>query len=308
MKNKVLCIGTRGSPLAMVQTEGVVNRISERYPQLSFRIVPIKTKGDILHEELLSTIGGKGVFVKEIEDALLKGTIDMAVHSLKDMPVDLPPGLCIGAITAREDPRDVWISRSNVKFERLRKGARIGTSSLRRKFQLLTIYPDLNIVPIRGNLDTRIKKIHTENLDGIIVAAAGLRRMAWTELATQFLPPETLLPAAGQGALAIEIREDAEHLREMLAFLHCGVTEREVQAERAFLKCIGGGCRLPVAVFAQTKGDTLMISALLGTPDGRMIIREELKGPVDDHINLGVQLAENVLSRGGKAILKLVCK
>lgn len=308
MVNKILRIGTRGSPLAMVQAQWVADQIATRYPQLHPRIVPIKTKGDILHEEFLSTIGGKGVFVKEIEDALLRGTIDVAVHSLKDMPVELPSGLCIAAIPPREDPRDVWISRSNVKFERLRKGAKIGTGSLRRRCQLLAIYPDLNIIPIRGNLDTRIRKIHTENLDGIIVAAAGLRRMAWTEMVTQFLPPETVLPAAGQGALALEIREDAEYLREMLDFLHCDVTAKEVQAERAFLKMIGGGCRLPVAVFAQTNNDVMIISAILGTPDGRMMIREELKGSVMDHTDLGIKLAENVLSRGGKAILKLVSK
>ncbi|HON99370.1 MAG TPA: hydroxymethylbilane synthase [Syntrophales bacterium] len=296
-------IGTRGSPLALAQTEWVRRKIEERHPRLKVETVIIKTKGDIMQDVALVRIGGKGVFVKEIEDALLKGEIDLAVHSLKDVPAELPEGLVIAVTPEREDPRDVLVSRGNVKFERLRRGARIGTSSLRRRCQLLAVYPDLEIVPLRGNLDTRLRKVEVENLDGVVVAAAGMRRMGWLGRVSHFLPPETLLPAVGQGVLAIETRAGDAGLIEDLQFLHSPRTGREAGAERAFLRRLGGGCQLPVAALAEEKGDSMVVRGLLGSPDGRLVIRREVRGPAHDYLSLGERLAEEILAGGGKGIL-----
>ncbi|HOK06353.1 MAG TPA: hydroxymethylbilane synthase [Syntrophales bacterium] len=296
-------IGTRGSPLALAQTEWVRRKIEERHPRLKVETVIIKTKGDIMQDVALVRIGGKGVFVKEIEDALLKGEIDLAVHSLKDVPAELPEGLVIAVTPEREDPRDVLVSRGNVKFERLRRGARIGTSSLRRRCQLLAVYPDLEIVPLRGNLDTRLRKVEVENLDGVVVAAAGMRRMGWLGRVSHFLPPETLLPAVGQGVLAIETRAGDAGLIEDLQFLHSPRTGREAGAERAFLRRLGGGCQLPVAALAEEKGDSMVVRGLLGSPDGRLVIRREARGPAHDYLSLGERLAEEILAGGGKGIL-----
>ncbi|MCX7634829.1 MAG: hydroxymethylbilane synthase [Syntrophales bacterium] len=299
-------IGTRGSALALAQSRRVAADIERLRPGVSTELVVIKTKGDIMQDVALVKIGGKGVFVKEIEDALLRNDIDIAVHSLKDMPVELPEGLEIAALPEREDPRDVLISRNNVKFERLRRGARIGTGSLRRQCQLRHLYPDLEIIPLRGNLDTRIKKIEQEGLDGIIVAAAGMRRMGWMNRITQFLPVETMLPAIGQGTLAIETRKDDGDTRECITSLNSPRTWREAGAERAFLRRLGGGCQLPVAAFGELKGEILTLKALVGTPDGRAVIRDEMSGPAEEYEAIGTELAARILDRGGRAILNMV--
>lgn len=270
------------------------------------KLIVIKTRGDIMQDVALVKIGGKGVFVKEIEDALLRGEIDLAVHSLKDMPAELPEGLEIAATPKRDDPRDVLITRDNVKFERLRRGARIGTGSLRRQCQLLAFYPDLQIVPLRGNLDTRINKIDREGLDGVVVAAAGMRRMGWMNRVTQFLPVETMLPAVGQGVLALEIRRDDGDTREVVTSLNYPQTWREAGAERAFLKRLGGGCQLPVAAFGEIRGDALSLRALLGTSDGRTVIRDEIIGAAEEYETLGAELATRILTKGGRAILNMV--
>ena len=226
-------IGTRGSALAMTQTRWVADILKRRIPETEVEIQVIKTKGDIMQDVSLVKIGGKGVFVREIEEALLRGEIDMAVHSMKDVPAELPEGLTIGVIPEREDPRDVLIGRDRIKMEAMPRGARIGTGSLRRGIQVRSLLPDVQIVPLRGNLDTRIRKIESEGLDGVIVAAAGIRRMGWVQRVSQFIPVELMLPAVGQGALGIEMRMEDGKMAEALSFLNHPATWIEVGAERA---------------------------------------------------------------------------
>jgi hydroxymethylbilane synthase len=304
---KTLKIGTRGSALALRQTEMVVERIKKSYPGVAAEIVVIRTTGDRLQDVSLALIGGKGVFVKELEEALIRRDVDIAVHSMKDLPAESPEGLVIAAIPEREDPRDVLISRGNVKLERMPSGARIGTGSLRRACQLLNFLPDIQVVSIRGNLDTRIKKIDNENLDGIVVAAAGLRRMGWRDRISQYIPPEIIMPAVGQGALGLEVRADDSEIRELVAFLNDQKTAVEVAAERAFLKVFGAGCEIPLAAYAKIEKDELVISGLVGDFDGNDIIRDRIRGPVSENEVLGKLLAEDILAAGGQAIMDRIC-
>jgi len=267
-------------------------------------IVVIRTSGDILKDAPLAKIGGKGLFIKEIEEALLAGAVDLAVHSMKDLPAELPEGLQITAVPTREDPRDVLISGSSREVASLPEGARIGTGSLRRIVQLRDWRPDLDIVPIRGNLDTRIRKLEQAELDGIVVAAAGIRRMGWSEKVTQFIPTERMLPAVGQGVLCLETRCGEDDLNAGLAFLEDERTRREVTAERAFLRRLGGGCSLPVAAFAEKQGDVLTIRGLVGSLNERTMIRHELQGPAEKAVDLGTELAELLLAGGGRILLE----
>lgn len=271
-------------------------------------IIIVRTTGDIMQDVALVQIGGKGVFVKEIEEALLAGTIDMAVHSMKDVPVEIPAGLSIAVTPEREDPRDVLISRDNRKIEEMPQGARLGTGSLRRGFQLQNLLPDIEIVPLRGNLDTRIRKIATENLAGVIVAASGLKRMGWSERISQYLPVELMLPAVGQGVLGLELRADDGETANIVSFLHHETTWLEVGAERAFLRKLGGGCRLPIAAYATRRGEQLLLRGLVGGMDGRVMIRDEVAGPVETGKTLGETLAEKILSRGGGELLAEVAE
>ncbi len=298
-----LKIGTRGSALALTQANWVADRLRERYPAMNIAIVVIKTKGDIMQDVSLAKIGGKGVFVKEIEDALLRGDVDIAVHSMKDVPAELPEGLHIGTIPEREDPRDVLIAKDNKKMESLPRGARIGTGSLRRGMQVRNLLPDVQIVPLRGNLDTRIRKIEADGLDGVIVAAAGIRRMGWIQRVSQFIPVEVMLPAVGQGALGIETRTGDSSLVEMLAFLNHSATSMEVGAERSFLQRLGGGCQLPIAAYAQIRGKELTLRGLVGSLDGRALITDEVRGNPQAYRMLGMLLAERILARGGQALI-----
>jgi hydroxymethylbilane synthase len=268
----------------------------------------IKTKGDILQDVPLAKIGGKGLFVKEIEDALFRSEADIAVHSVKDVPAELPDGLEIGAISEREDPRDVLISKDGRFIEEMPEGARIGTGSLRRGFQLRHRFPGMEIVPLRGNLDTRIKKIHTENLDGIIVAAAGMKRMGWTDRITQFIPTEMMLPSVGQGALGLEIRKNDDDTRNIISLMNHPQTWVEVTAERAFLKRLGGGCQLPIAAYGVKQNENLTITGLLGSLDGTVLLRDEVRGHSKEADILGVLLAERLLAKGGQAVLEEVYK
>ena len=270
---------------------------------MAIETVVIKTKGDILQDVPLAKVGGKGLFVKEIEDALLREEVDIAVHSMKDVPMELPDGLEIGVMSEREDPRDVLISKDQRGLADMPVGARIGTGSLRRGFQLLHLFPDIELVPLRGNLDTRIRKIQTDSLDGIIVAAAGLRRMGWADRITQVIPVEIMLPAVGQGALGIELRKNDEAVRRAVSFLNHPRTWVEVSAERAFLKRLGGGCQLPVAAYGVKDGNGLTVTGLLGSLDGRELIKDEVRGASEDAEVLGTLLAEKILSKGGQAIL-----
>jgi len=295
-------MGSRGSKLALWQAEFIQFEV-ERRTGGKVEIVKIKTTGDMILDVPLARVGGKGLFVKEIEEALLSGRIDLAVHSMKDVPTDLPQALEIIAITKREDPRDAFISDKVKRFEDLPKGARVGTSSLRRQTQLLGIRPDLVVLDNRGNLDTRIRKMEEGKFDAIILAAAGLRRLGWERRITQVLPEEVSLPAIGQGALGIEIRRDDEETRKAVSFLNDRDTSLAVRAERGFLKRLEGGCQVPIAAYGRTNGETIDMHGMVGRPDGSEIVRGSAHGTVADPEALGVQLAEQLLARGAKEIL-----
>jgi len=270
---------------------------------MRIEVVVIRTSGDIQKDVPLAKIGGKGLFIKEIEEALLTGTVDLAVHSMKDLPAELPDGLRIAAVPLREDPRDVLISGTGLGIGELPAGARVGTGSLRRIVQLRSWRPDLKILPIRGNLDTRIRKVTSGNLDGIVVAAAGIRRMGWAGQVTQFIPAESMLPAVGQGVLCLETRCGEEDLDAGLAFLEDERTRREVTAERAFLRRLGGGCSLPVAAFAEEREDSLTIRGLVGSLEEGKMIRHELQGKAAKAADLGTELADVLLDGGGRILL-----
>jgi hydroxymethylbilane synthase len=298
---KRIRIGTRGSVLALRQTAWLGERIAQRYPALHIEVVRIKTTGDNITDVPLAQVGGKGLFVKEIEEALLRGEIDLAVHSMKDVPSELPSGLHIGAITEREDPRDVLVSRNGEGLRELPSEARIGTASLRRGAQLLGINPRWEIVPLRGNLDTRIKKLEKGNLDAVIVAAAGIRRMGLEDKVTEYLSPEVMLPAVGQGALGIECRcEDA--VNDLTAFLNHPESAIAVEGERAFLCRLEGGCQVPIAAYGQVQGGGIFIRGLVARLDGSHIFRAETQG--DDAETAGRRLAEALLAQGAGDVLR----
>ncbi|MGH7250689.1 MAG: hydroxymethylbilane synthase [Nitrospiraceae bacterium] len=298
-----LVVGTRGSRLAVQQAEWVQARLQEIAPGVTVTLHRIKTSGDMIVDVPLAAIGGKGLFVKEIEEALLRGEIDLAVHSMKDVPTVLPDGLDILCVPPREDPRDVLISRDAVSLDQLPRGSRVGTSSLRRQAQLLHHRPDLTVQMLRGNLDTRLRKLRNGEYDAIVLAAAGLRRMGWANEVTEYLPPEVSLPAIGQGALGLEGRRDDGFLRDLLAPLEHPATRTAVTAERALLERLEGGCQVPIAAHAAIKGDTLILDGLIASVDGARFIRDMVQGPVADAHVLGVQLAEKLLARGGAPIL-----
>ncbi|MGE5664902.1 MAG: hydroxymethylbilane synthase, partial [Deltaproteobacteria bacterium] len=289
-RNGVLRLGSRGSKLALWQAEFVQFEV-ERASARKVEIERIKTTGDMILDVPLSRVGGKGLFVKEIEEALLSGRIDLAVHSMKDVPTDLPPELEIAAITKREDPRDAFLSDKVKRFEDLPEGARVGTSSLRRQTQLLSLRPDLVVLDNRGNLDTRIRKMQEGKFDAIILAAAGLRRLGWEQRITQVLSEEVSLPAIGQGALGIEIRRDDAETRDAVTFLDDRNTSFAVRAERGFLKRLEGGCQVPIAAYGRTDGDALFLRGLVGRPNGPEIVRGSPHGTVADPDALGVALA-----------------
>jgi hydroxymethylbilane synthase len=299
-------IGTRGSKLALTQANLVADSLKKIASGITAEICVIKTSGDIMQDVSLMKIGGKGVFVKEIEDALLCGTVDLAVHSMKDVPTEIPEGLVFTAIMQREDARDILVSKNNRKIEFMPRGARIGTGSMRRSSQLLAILPDLAIVPLRGNLETRLKKIETENLHGIILAAAGMKRMGLTEKISQYLPIETMLPAVGQGALGLEIRDGDDELRKILAKLNHVPTAAEITAERSFLRHLGGGCLLPIAAFGKLEGDQLTLDGLVAAATGASVIRDKVRGAIADAEELGKRLADMIMEKGGKKLLNLV--
>jgi len=299
-------IGTRGSKLALTQTNFVADKLKKAIPDAEVEICVIKTSGDIMQDVSLLTIGGQGVFVKEIEEALLSEKIDLAVHSLKDVPGENPEGLIFAAILPREDVRDVLVSRNNIKLEFMPKGAKIGTGSQRRGAQIKALLPDVSIVPLRGNIETRIKKIETENINGVILAAAGMKRNGLTEKITQFLPVETMLPAVGQGALGLQIRKNDDELAKACAVLNDAATSVEVAAERAFLRTLGGGCRLPIAALGKLDGQMLTLEGMLAAPNGTTVIREKISGTIKDAEEMGKKLAEIVLDKGGRRLMDLM--
>jgi hydroxymethylbilane synthase len=282
----------------------VAERLRAAFPGLTVRLEAIKTTGDKILDVPLAKLGGKALFVKEIEEALLDRRVDLAVHSMKDVPTELPHGLTIGAITEREDPHDVLITRTGARFYDLPSGARVGTSSLRRQAQLLHHRPDLQIVGLRGNLDTRIRKLATEGLDAIVVAAAGVKRLGLMDRISQFLPPDISLPAIGQGALGIESRQGDPTATGTALVLDHPDTHVAVMAERAFLRRLSGGCQVPFAAHAGIFNDQVILRGLVATPDGRQLIAGERQGPRTEGEAVGTALAEDLLSRGAGEIIR----
>jgi hydroxymethylbilane synthase len=305
MTPKTLKIGTRSSPLALWQAEWVRARIRERHPDLPVTLVKIKTTGDKILDVPLAQVGGKGLFVKEIEEAMLAGEVDIAVHSMKDVPTEFPPGLGLTCITKREDPRDALVSHGR-RFADLPEGARIGTSALRRQAQLLALRPDLEMVVIRGNVATRLGKLESEGLDAVILAAAGLKRLGFSDRVTEYLPLQVSLPAIGQGALGVECRLDDNHLVQLISFLNDPETQRAVGAERAFLLRCEGGCQVPIAAFGEIEGDSLRLTGFISSVDGVRSVRGSITGPADSFHALGSELADRLLADGGREILREV--
>ncbi|MCP4745423.1 MAG: hydroxymethylbilane synthase [Desulfobacteraceae bacterium] len=303
MKNK-LFIGTRGSQLALWQAKWVKKALESVNPGIPVELAVIKTKGDKILDVPLAKVGGKGLFVKEIEEALINGKIDLAVHSMKDMPAALPEGLIIGAIPKRASALDAFVSESCENIESLGPNARVGTSSLRRAAQLLHLMPDITIEPLRGNIDTRLKKLTSENLDAIILAAAGLERLGLTSSIKSYLPAHQMLPAVGQGALCIETRQHDEFAGPIAAKLEDPDTRTAVIAERGFLNRLEGGCQVPIAAHAVVEKDQVIINGLVAELDGSRIIHATEKGPRADAETLGVNLAEDLLKQGADDILE----
>lgn len=299
-----LVLGTRGSKLALCQSEWFQSKVQEVAPEVRVTLRKIHTSGDKIVDVPLAKIGGKGLFVKEIEDALLAREIDFAVHSMKDVPAQLPEGLDILCVPPREDARDAFISRAGHSFQSLPVGATVGTASLRRQAQLLHARPDLTIAMLRGNLDTRLRKLQEGQFDAIVLAAAGLHRLAWSQTITEYLSPILSLPAIGQGALGIEGRANDEFVRSILSRLNDRATHTTVTAERAFLHRLEGGCQVPIAAHATLSDEYLVLDGLVASVDGKTIIRDQIKGTHQQAHALGVQLAERLLSRGGEKILR----
>jgi hydroxymethylbilane synthase len=308
-----LCVGSRGSQLALWQANHISDLLRARGHEVEIEI--IHTTGDKITDVPLAQVGtkgglGKGIFTKEIEEALAAGRVDLAVHSLKDLPTELPPGFEIAAITEREDARDAFCSRLYSTIEDLPRHARVGTSSLRRQAQLKALRPDLDIHPLRGNVDTRLRKLEQGEYDAIILASAGLKRLGKTELIKQIIPAEIMCPAAGQGALAIEIRLGDSATRQHLEFLNDAAARTATTCERALLNRLGGGCQVPIGAFAEIRkddrGGKLHFEAIVADPDGSKVLRESRDGNLNDPERLGKAVGETLLSRGGDEILEAV--
>ncbi len=301
MNAATLTLGSRPSKLALWQTEHVLGLLQAAWPGLSCRVVTLVTEGDKKLERSLPEIGGKGVFTAELEAALLSGEVDLAVHSLKDLPVDESPGLCLGAVSQRADGRDVLVSASGKTLSQLPKGARIGTSSLRRSAQLLAVRPDLTILPLRGNVDTRLRKAMQGDYDAIVLAAAGVVRLGLAQYVTETLPFEVMLPAPGQGALAVQCRSGDIETQQLLAAIHDLPTFRAVTAERAFLATLGAGCSAPVAAYAVQQGSRLEMQGIIASIDGQSLVR--VSGSGADPLVLGQGLARQALEQGAGKLL-----
>lgn len=309
MHKQKLVVGTRSSQLALWQADFVIGELAKKYPELVVEKRLMTTKGDKILNAPLAKIGGKGLFTKELETAMLEGEIDIAVHSLKDMPVVVPEGLVITAITQRADPGDAFVSSKYESFQQLPAGAKVGTSSLRRKAQLLHARPDLQIEDLRGNVNTRLRKMEEENFDGIILACAGLKRLGFGDKIRQVLPQTMCLPAVGQGALASECRQADKETRELLEFLNDKCTRLCTEAERGFLATVEGGCQVPVGVHAVSAEAGIWVEAVIASLDGSTLLRDALEAEIKDAQEaraVGVNLAEKLLARGGREILRSI--
>jgi hydroxymethylbilane synthase len=309
MTKKKIVIGTRGSKLALWQAEWVKSEIEKLIPGVEVELNKIKTTGDKILDVPLAKVGGKGLFVKEIEEALLSGAADLAVHSMKDVPTDFPDGLHLPVICKREDPRDAFISGMQNSafriqgFKELPHASTVGTSSLRRSCQLLSVRPDLNIAQLRGNLDTRLRKLDEGQFDAIILAAAGVKRLGWSHRITETLSTEISLPAIGQGAIGIECRMGDPFINDLIASLNHPETDTCVRAERALLRRLEGGCQVPIAAHARLVEGRIVMDGLVGSVSGERIVRGHIQGSADHAETLGITLAEDILSRGAKEIL-----
>ncbi|PNQ85666.1 hydroxymethylbilane synthase [Paenibacillus polymyxa] len=305
---RTIVVGSRQSALALTQTGHVIEDLNalcaEHGLNLQFVVKKILTKGDRILDVTLSKVGGKGLFVKEIEQAMLAGEIDMAVHSMKDMPSELPEGLINGAVPRREDPRDCLITLGAKSLEDLPSGAKVGTSSLRRASQIKSMRPDLQLEPVRGNIDSRLKKLETEGFDAIILAAAGLHRMGWKDRITSYIPEEACLPAVGQGALGIECRASDEELLALLKLYNHQDTSATVAAERTFLGVLNGGCQVPIGAHAVWADQEISLTGMVGSPDGEVILKETLQG--NDPQKLGEAVAASLIAKGAEQILAQV--
>lgn len=309
MHKQKLVVGTRSSQLALWQADFVIGELAKKYPELVVEKRLMTTKGDKILNAPLAKIGGKGLFTKELETAMLEGETDIAVHSLKDMPVVVPEGLVITAITQRADPGDAFVSSKYESFQQLPAGAKVGTSSLRRKAQLLHARPDLQIEDLRGNVNTRLRKMEEENFDGIILACAGLKRLGFGDKIRQVLPQTMCLPAVGQGALAIECRQADKETRELLEFLNDRCTRLCTEAERGFLATVEGGCQVPIGVHAVSAEAGIRVEAVIASLDGSTLLRDAQEAEIKDAQEaraVGVNLAEKLLARGGREILRSI--
>jgi len=304
MSKNQIRIATRKSPLAMWQAEHVSARLIEAHPGLEVELVTFTTQGDKILDTPLAKIGGKGLFVKELERAMLDGEADIAVHSMKDVPVELPDGLYLPVVLKREDPRDAFVSNNYKDFSELPEGARLGTSSLRRQCQLKEARPDLQILDLRGNVNTRLAKLDAGDYDAIILACAGLKRLGFDERITASMSPDTSLPAIGQGAIGIECRKDDAAINNLIAVLDDPVTHICVEAERAMNERLGGGCQVPIAGFAELNDEQLQLRGLVGRTDGSEILRSAIFGQPSEAASMGTALAEELLARGADTILE----
>lgn len=303
MAARTLKIATRKSPLALWQANFVKDRLEALYPELQVELVPMSTQGDKILDTPLAKVGGKGLFVKELETAMLEGRADIAVHSMKDVPVEFPEGLGLHTICEREDPRDAFVSNRFTAIDELPQGAVVGTSSLRRQCQLRAARPDLVIRDLRGNVNTRLAKLDAGEYDAIILAAAGLKRLEMEHRITAFIEPEQSLPANGQGAVGIECRLDDHELHALLAPLEHPETRIRVLTERAMNRALQGGCQVPIGAYALVEGEEVWLRGLVGSPDGSRVIRDEIRGPLADGEALGHTLAQRLLADGADAIL-----
>lgn len=304
LRRSTLIVGTRGSHLALWQAGWVQRQLKALAPNLSVILKRIQTSGDKIQDVPLAKIGGKGLFVKEIEEALLRREIDLAVHSMKDVPSVLPEGLEIICVPEREDPRDALIGRDGLCLKDIPLGGRVGTSSLRRQAQLLHFRPDLQIAVLRGNVDTRLRKLRENHFDAIILAASGLKRLGWDQEITEYLSVEVSLPAIGQGSLGLEGRKDDNFVRELVGRIEHPSTRIAMTAERAFLTRLEGGCQIPLAGHATLQEDTVTLDGLVASIDGKRYIRHALSGPVGEAGAIGIKLAEHLLDVGAKPILQ----
>ncbi len=307
MAMKTLRIGTRASQLALWQANWVKSELEKRYPGLEVTLTKIKTQGDKILDVPLAMVGGKGLFVKEIEEAMLRGEIDIAVHSMKDVPTFFPDGLALRCITEREDPRDIIILKPGFKsFTELPAGARIGTSSLRRKAQLLHLRPDFKMIDIRGNVETRMRKLTEDDLDGVVLAAAGMNRLGFAGQISEYLSVDISLPAIGQGALGLESRIDDTETNALIDFFNHPETAAAVKAERAVLRRLEGGCQVPIGAFGEVRGGQLTLTGLVASVDGQQFLKKTVVCPVEEAEKCGTSLADDLLIQGAGKILNEV--